>query len=83
METPITVKDPVCGMDIVPNLRRGWDYLFEGIWYHFCGSECRHKFQTNPLSFLRPKSAGPIAASAPQRRPTSRSFLNRLKSWFR
>ncbi len=85
MDNVASVKDPVCGMDIVPNPRRGWDFLFEEVWYHFCGSECRYKFQADPSGFLKPKAAGRIvrSAAAPQRKTTSRSFRNRLKSWFR
>jgi YHS domain-containing protein len=86
MEMPSTVKDPVCGLDIVPNLKRGWDFLFEEVWYHFCGSECRYKFSADPAGFLKAKSAAPIVhspAAATHRRTTYRSVRNRLISWFR
>jgi YHS domain-containing protein len=86
MDTPVMVKDPVCGMDFKLNPRKGWDYLFEGTWYHFCGSECRHKFQGNPAGFLRPKPSSPIAkpkVATEPRNKSSSSFSNRLKSWFR
>jgi YHS domain-containing protein len=83
MDTPTLAKDPVCGLEFILNPRKGWDYLFEGTWYHFCGSECRHKFQGNPASFLRPKAIKPNTASTTSSRTPSRSFSDRLKSWFR
>ena len=52
VETSATVKDPVCGMNVVPGRARGWDYLYEKVVYHFCGPDCRTLFQADPKAVL-------------------------------
>ncbi len=64
MSIAATVKDPVCGMDVVPGIARSWDYLFETIVYHFCGSQCRSRFQANPKGFLSAGPGQPVASMA-------------------
>jgi YHS domain-containing protein len=59
--TTATVKDPVCGKEVVPGIARGWDYRFNENVYHFCGSECRNRFQQDPKQVL---SAGPVVEQA-------------------
>jgi YHS domain-containing protein len=84
MDTPTMVKDPVCGTDFILNPRKGWDYLFEEKWHHFCGSECRFKFQKDPASFLRPTpSPSTVAKVTTTPLNGTPSFSNRVKSWFK
>ncbi len=55
------VKDPVCGMDVVPGRSKGGNYTFEGRDYHFCSPQCRQKFTAEPNKYLRavPEKPGP------------------------
>ena len=55
------VKDPVCGMDVVPGRSKGGSYTFEGREYHFCSPQCREKFTAEPNKYLRavPEKPGP------------------------
>ncbi len=61
-----TVKDPVCGMDVVPGRARSWDYLYQGTVYHFCGPDCRSRFQADPKGILGSKPGQMRAASGPR-----------------
>ncbi len=66
MLSQTTVKDPVCGMDVIPSQARGWDYLFEGTVYHFCGPNCRAKFQAEPKKYTVAQSVVSKTSSAIQ-----------------
>jgi len=83
--TPKTVKDPVCGMDVVPGIARSWDYLYEGIVYHFCGSECRSRFQADPKKILRSEPGQPAAdrsrAAVGERQTFWSALRMELKKW--
>jgi Cu+-exporting ATPase len=57
-----TVKDPVCGMDVVPGEARGGSAEHEGMTTWFCSPRCRAKFVANPRAYLGP---APAAAPAP------------------
>jgi P-type Cu+ transporter len=52
---PQTVKDPVCGMEVVVGGGAG-KFDYQGTTYWFCCSHCLAKFSANPEQFLRPKS---------------------------
>ena len=78
-----TVKDPICGKDVIPGAARGWDYRFGGSIYHFCGSECRSQFQVDPDRALTgnrpvvcPTSEGPGDAQA--RWPAFRKLIAKI-----
>ena len=78
------VRDPVCGKDVVPGTARGWDYLFEEIVYHFCGSECRSRFGSNPSAILSAGSSGHEAAPvapAPQETPSRSTLAAWITKW--
>jgi P-type Cu+ transporter len=63
--TPRTVKDPVCGMDILPEEAAGFTRVGETVHY-FCSTQCKLRFDADPQSFLG-------AASAPvSPQPTSK-----------
>lgn len=43
------VKDPVCGMDVVP---AQLETIYEGIHYAFCSEQCRQRFVANPHLYI-------------------------------
>jgi Cu+-exporting ATPase len=46
-----SVKDPVCGMDVMPaSTEHHAEYL--GATYYFCSAKCREKFVSNPPKYL-------------------------------
>ncbi len=76
-----TVKDPVCGMDVIPGRARGWDYLFNGIVYYFCGPGCRHRFQIDPKAVLKAGPGQPAAASLPSSGGEGKAWWSTLDGW--
>lgn len=56
------VKDPVCGMDVVPGESKGGSSTFEGREFHFCSIKCREAFQADPRKYTAPR---PQARPAP------------------
>jgi len=60
------VKDPVCGMDVVPGqaLCGSADYAGETYW--FCSTTCREKFVADPKRYARPTAT--CVGPAPARR---------------
>lgn len=69
MQTPQhtepTVKDLVCGMDVVPSRAAG-KYEYEGHTYYFCAVSCLKKFQQHPETYLRPQHEPPPSVAAGQ-----------------
>ena len=51
MKTIVTVKDPVCGMDVDPANALG-QAEYKGQTFHFCGSTCKEKFDHDPEKYL-------------------------------
>jgi Cu+-exporting ATPase len=47
-----SVKDPVCGMDVVPTTAAG-SVDHEGRTYYFCSRHCIAKFHADPVRYLR------------------------------
>jgi P-type Cu+ transporter len=65
-ETPERVKDPVCGMFVVPGAAKGGSYEHAGTTFHFCNPKCREKFASDPARYLgEPAKTG---QAAPHRR---------------
>jgi Cu+-exporting ATPase len=56
--------DPVCGMTVNP-ATTPHHATHNGAAFHFCGAKCRAKFEANPDTYLKPKSAAPAPAPAP------------------
>lgn len=52
------VKDPVCGMSVLPSKAAG-STGYKGNTYHFCGKGCLAKFEANPEKYLQPQPAPP------------------------
>lgn len=64
-DTISQVKDPVCGMDVVPEKSRGGSWSYQGKTYYFCNPNCREKFKSNPEHYLSPSKAdSPIDSQA-------------------
>ncbi len=55
-----TVKDPVCGMDVVPERAAG-SHEYEGRTYFFCSQHCLEKFRAQPDAYLKPSAQPPAA----------------------
>jgi Cu+-exporting ATPase len=49
-----TVKDPVCGMDVVPGQARGGSTDYAGQTYGFCSNGCREKLVADPKRYGTP-----------------------------
>ena len=53
-----TVKDPVCGMNVVPERAAG-SHTHDGTTYYFCSRGCLARFQKDPEHYLKaPGTAG-------------------------
>jgi Cu+-exporting ATPase len=50
--TPAAVRDPVCGMDVVPGDAPGGSALHGGVKYWFCSAACRQKFIADPTRYV-------------------------------
>jgi len=67
---PDTVKDPVCGMNVVPGQSKGGTAAFDGKEYFFCNPKCREKFIAEPTKYIAPPvpaapvTLAPVAAAA-------------------
>jgi YHS domain-containing protein len=55
-EAPTPVKDPVCGMDVSPEIAtaQGLSSEHDGQTYYFCGRGCKLDFDENPATYLDP-----------------------------
>ena len=55
-EAPTPVKDPVCGMDVNPEIAtaQGLRSEQDGQTYYFCGKGCKLDFDENPATYLDP-----------------------------
>ena len=56
LEMAPMAKDPVCGMDVNPEVAtaQGLSSEHEGTTYFFCGRGCKLDFDENPGQFLDP-----------------------------
>ncbi len=64
------VKDPVCGMSVLPSKAAG-SAEYNGETYHFCGKGCLAKFQADPAKYLQPQPA----PSAPTAEEKQREYI--------
>src|SRR2546421_6849557 len=62
------VKDPVCGMDVVPGQARGGSADYAGRTYWFCSKTCREKFVADPKRYVT--TVAERVGSAPARPAT-------------
>ena len=62
------VKDPVCGMDVVPGQASGGSVDHAGVTYWFCSDRCREQFVANPARYVSPPSAGAPPSQSPDDR---------------
>jgi Cu2+-exporting ATPase len=53
-ETPVTVNDPVCGMEIEPAMAYG-KTEYAGKTYYFCSKHCAEEFNKNPEKYVSKK----------------------------
>jgi Cu+-exporting ATPase len=57
--SPTTMKDPVCGMTVVPERAAG-SVEHAGIKYYFCSKGCAQKFQADPERFVHSPGSAPM-----------------------
>ena len=57
--TTSTVKDPVCGMDVIPGEVAGGSAEHRGTRYWFCSPRCREKFTAEPDRYVAPPPPRP------------------------
>ena len=71
-ETPVTDKDPVCGMNLGEEVVRSLAYktVFQGKIYYFCSDECKREFDRNPEHYASKAASGAVAATNPAPSPT-------------
>jgi Cu+-exporting ATPase len=50
------VKDPVCGMNVLPETAKGKS-VYKNATYFFCSEKCKNKFDKEPQKFLSPPEA--------------------------
>ena len=67
-------RDPVCGMNVVPERAKGGSFEHAGQRYYFCNPKCRERFAADPQQFL----AAPEAPATPV---VSTSPVNSSQSW--
>jgi Cu+-exporting ATPase len=60
------VKDPVCGMTVVPSKAAG-HFDYRGQTYHFCSKGCLERFRANPEQFVN--SASTRQETRPEKKP--------------
>lgn len=58
-----SVKDPVCGMSVVPHTTKH-QAIHAGRHYYFCSAGCREKFVVNPVKYSEPAQTEPADESA-------------------
>ena len=56
---PATATDPVCGMTVDPAAAAG-SAVHDGRTYHFCGVNCLHKFQADPIRYAAGATPQPV-----------------------
>ncbi len=65
--TPVTDKDPVCGMKLGEEVVRALTYksAYQGKLYYFCSDECKREFERDPGKYAikAVPGSGPAAAS--------------------
>lgn len=62
MDLPQPVKDPVCGMTVVPGEARGGSFQYQDHVHWFCSTRCREKFATAPEKYLSNQQTQPLPA---------------------
>jgi Cu+-exporting ATPase len=65
------VKDPVCGMDVVPGQAAGGSAEHAGQTYWFCSSRCRERFVAEPARYAHAAAPGRPPAAAPAAPPAA------------
>jgi Cu+-exporting ATPase len=66
----VTMKDPVCGMDVSADTPHRWTY--QGTEYLFCNPSCVEKFKAAPDKYLHPQARAQEAPASGPRPPASR-----------
>src|SRR5512143_3766532 len=59
----LTVRDPVCGMEIDLADAVG-SHEYKGETFYFCSRSCLERFKEDPEQFLHPPEPGPTPAPA-------------------
>src|SRR5262249_8684162 len=62
------LKDPVCGMDVIPGRSHG-PVSHNGVDYYFCNPGCMQKFQEDPERYLKPAQQRAVIPTIPMAQP--------------
>ena len=60
-------KDPVCGMDVIPEHAAGGSAEHAGTTYGFCSPRCREKFTAEPTRYIAPLTATEAPSATDER----------------
>jgi len=55
-------KDPVCGMEVVPE-KAAATSSYKGVTYYFCARSCKEEFDREPEKYLQAAGSGGMPAS--------------------
>ncbi len=73
-EAHLSVKDPVCGMDVDPAAAAG-SFDFDGQTYSFCSKGCMEKFRTDPARFLGDRPGAEIHRHGAESLPSGTLYI--------
>jgi len=59
---PREARDPVCGMIVEPSTAKS--SVHDGRVYYFCSQECRKKFETTPLTYVKSTAVSSTSTEA-------------------
>jgi Cu+-exporting ATPase len=60
---PVTVKDPVCGMDVDPRTSKHRT-IYDDRDFHFCSAGCKGKFEASPARYVADAGKPAVAPAA-------------------
>ena len=61
MSASTNLTDPVCGMKVTPETVAGTS-SYQGVSYNFCSTECKNKFDADPVAYLDAEAIPQTAA---------------------
>jgi Cu+-exporting ATPase len=60
---PQTERDPVCGMNVIPEKAAG-SFHYVGKTYYFCNTRCLERFKEDPQKYIATKPESPLSADS-------------------
>jgi membrane fusion protein, copper/silver efflux system len=72
-EKKMTVKDPVCGMDVDPQSSKVLKSDYKGETYYFCAEMCKKKFDATPVKYAKAKPASETGGAVSHKMPMAQN----------